>query len=116
MKTSSTIRFGLIGLLACSALISAQAMAQDTTVPGHPRVNEVNHRINNQQRRTDNGVADGTITAKQAANDEKRDANIAQRTSADEARHNGHLTRREDKNLNHAENRNSRRIRRQRKH
>jgi hypothetical protein len=116
MKTSSTIRFGLIGLLACSALIGAQAMAQDPTVPGHPRVNEVNHRINNQQRRTDNRVANGTITAKQAANDERRDANIAQRTSADEARHNGHLTRREDKNLNHAENRNSRKIRRQRKH
>ena len=60
MKTSSTIRLGLIGLLACSAFIGAQAMAQDTTIPGHPRVNEVNHRINNQQRRTDNGIANGT--------------------------------------------------------
>ncbi|MEO9001275.1 MAG: hypothetical protein ABI287_06925 [Rhodanobacter sp.] len=94
----------------------AQTTAQDTTVPGHSRVNEVNNRINNQQTRTTKGLANGTITGKQAANDEKRDANIAQRASADEAMHNGHLTKREDKSLNHAENRNSRKIHRQRKH
>ena len=116
MKHSSMIRAGLICLLACSAFVGANAVAQDTSVPGHPRVNEVNNRINNQQARTQKGIANGTITGKQAANDEKRDANISQRTSADEARHNGHLTKREDHSLNHAENRNSRRIHRQRAH
>lgn len=116
MKASSTIRLGLLGLLACSAFIGSQAMAQPGTIPGHPRVNEVNNRINHQQERTNKGIANGTITGKQAANDERRDANIAQRTSADEAKHNGHLTRREQTNLNHAENRNSRRIHRQRQH
>jgi hypothetical protein len=116
MNKSSMIRAGLFCLLTCSAFVGVSAMAQDTTVPGHPRVNEVNNRINNQQQRTQNGIANGTITGKQAANDEKRDANIAQRTSADEAKHNGHLTKREDRHLNHAENRNSRHIRRQRAH
>ncbi|MEO7066942.1 MAG: hypothetical protein ABI114_08565 [Rhodanobacter sp.] len=116
MKQSSLIRTGLVCLLACSAFVATNVMAQDTTVPGHPRVNEVNHRIDNQQARTQKGIANGTITGKQAANDEKRDANIAQRTSADEAKHNGHLTKHEDRSLNHAENRNSRRIHKQRAH
>lgn len=116
MKKSSMIRTGFICLLACSAFVGASAMAQDASVPGHPRVNEVNNRINNQQNRTQAGIANGTITGKQAANDEKRDANIAQRTSADEAKHNGHLTKAEDRHLNRSENRNSRHIRRQRAH
>ena len=51
-----------------------------------------------------------TMTKGQAARDETRDANIAQRESADEAKHNGHLTKKEQKNLNRAENRNSRKI------
>jgi hypothetical protein len=90
--------------------------APQDNVPGHPRVNEVNQCIDNQQTRIDKGVADGTITSTQAARDEKHDANIAQRTRADEARHNGHLTKRETARLNRSENRNSRHIRHQRKH
>ena len=116
MKHSSVIRRGLICLLACSAFAGANAMAQDANVPGHSRVNEVNTRINKQQARTQAGIANGTVTGMQAANDEKHDANIAQRANTDEARHNGHLTKSEDKNLNKAENRNSRRIRKQRAH
>jgi hypothetical protein len=114
MKNASMIRLGLLSLLACTAFASASAMAADTTVPGHPRVNEVNQRIDNQQARTAKGLANGTITGKQAANDEKRDANIAQRESADEAKHNGHLTKAETRRLNRSENRNSRAIHRQR--
>ncbi len=114
MKTNATFRLSTIGLLAFSALISGTVMAQDTTVPGHPRVNEVNQRLSNQQSRTQNGVADGQIGAKQAAHDEKQDANIAQRESADQAKHGGHLTTGEQKRLNKSENHDSRRIRRQR--
>ncbi|WP_447738652.1 hypothetical protein [Rhodanobacter soli] len=90
------------------------AVAQTTPVPAHPRVNEVNKRIDNQQQRIDKGVANGTVTPQQAARDERRDAHIAQRESADEAKHNGHLTRAETRRLNRAENRNSRAIHRQR--
>jgi len=114
MTYSSMIRIGLVCLLACPAFAGTMAMAQDASLPGHPRVNEVNTRINNQQARTQAGVANGTITAKQAARDETHDANIAQRASVDEAKHNGHLTKRESHRLNRAESRNSRRIHRQR--
>lgn len=120
MKIQSSLRTGLLALATATAFICGSAVAQTaapaTSVPGHPRVNEVSHRVDNQQRRTDVGLANGTITGKQAARDESRDANIAQRESADQAKHNGHLTKAETHNLNRAENRNSRRIHRQRKH
>jgi hypothetical protein len=93
----------LVATLACGA-----AMAQ--TVPDHPRVNEVNQRLDNQQQRINQGLANGTMTGKQAARDEKHDANIAKRESVDEAKHGGHLTKGEQNRLNHSEDRNSRRI------
>jgi hypothetical protein len=117
MKAYASVRFSLITLTAAAALACGVAQAApQTEVPGHPRVNEVNNRLENQQDRIQKGVANGTITATQAAHDETRDANIAQRESADEAKHNGHLTKAEDRNLNKAENHNSRHIHRQRKH
>ena len=116
MKPASKLHLALFSLLACSVFAGTSANATDTTVPHHPRVNEVSKRIDNQQARTDKGVAQGTITGKQAARDETRDANIAQRESADQAKHNGHLTKGETRRLNRAENRNSRAIHRQRRH
>ena len=113
MKTNANFRLSVFGFIALSALVSSTVMAQDTSVPGHPRVNEVNQRLSNQQNRIQSGEANGTINGKQAARDEKQDANIAQRESADEAKHGGHLTKGEDNRLNKSENHDSRRIRRQ---
>ena len=111
MKTIA--RFALLMLVAPSVFCTA-ALAQSTDVPAHPRVNEVNRRLDHQQQRIDAGVANGTISPTQAARDERRNAAIAQRASVDEARHGGHLTAGETRRLNHAENRNSRAIHRQR--
>ena len=114
MNAKTTFRNSLIGLLLSVALASGAAMAQ-TDVPGHPRVNEVNNRLENQQDRIQAGVKDGQLNAKQATRDETRDNNIAARESADQAKHNGHLTRREQRNLNKSLNKDSRNIHRQRK-
>jgi hypothetical protein len=97
--------------LCCAALASGAAGAQE--VPDHPRVNEVNQRLDNQQARVNQGLANGSMSGKQAARDEAHDANIAKRESTDEAKHNGHLTKGEQNRLNRSENRNSRRIYRQ---
>ena len=99
----------LVGLVIGAAMASGTVLAQ-TDVPGHPRVNEVNNRLENQQDRIQNGLKNGTMTQQQAARDEAHDANIARRESADEARHNGHLTKQEKRNLNRAENHNSKHI------
>ena len=107
-------RNALMSALVSSLMLAGLASAQTPPpVPGHPRVNEVDHRLDNQQQRIDNGLAKGTMTPMQAARDEKRDASIAQRASVDEARHDGHLTKAETRRLNRAENRNSRAIYRQ---
>ncbi len=118
MNAKSVVRASLIGFIATAALASGAAMAQTTAPqvsdPGHPRVTEVNQRLENQQTRIQNGVADGQINAKQEARDEKQDANIAQRESADEAKNGGHLTKNEQHNLNKSLNHDSRRIHKQR--
>jgi hypothetical protein len=98
----------ILATLSCMALGSSLAVAQ--TAPDHPRVNEVNQRLDNQQARINQGLANGTMTGKQAARDEAHDANIAKRESVDEAKHNGHLTKGEQNRLNKSENKNSRRI------
>jgi hypothetical protein len=97
----------------CAALISTSAMAQTAPVPDHPRENEVNQRLDNQQARIDQGLKNGTMTGQQAARDEKHDENIAQREAVDESKHNGHITKAEQNRLNRSENKNSRRIYRQ---
>ena len=117
MHAKSTIRFSMMGLLVSAALASGAAMAQaapQANDPGHPRVNEVNQRLDNQQNRIQKGVADSQINAKQEARNEKQDSNIAQRESADQAKNGGHLTKQEQRNLNKSENHDSRRIHKQR--
>ncbi len=106
----------LLAFLAPSVLLADPVYAQSNDVapvPGHPRVNEVNQRLDNQQQRIDAGVANGTITPEQAARDEHRNEAIAHRASVDAAKHNGHLTAGETRRLNRAENRASRQIYRQ---
>lgn len=99
----------IAGLVIGAAMASGSVFAQ-TDVPNHPRVNEVNNRLENQQDRIQNGLKNGTMTQAQANRDEAHDANIARRESVDEAKHNGHLTKQEQRNLNRAENHNSKRI------
>jgi hypothetical protein len=103
----------LIALVIGAAMATGPVMAQTNDVPGHPRVNEVNNRLDNQQNRIDNGLKNGTMSQAQANRDETRDANIARRESVDEAKHDGHLTKQEQHNLNKSENHNSRDIYRQ---
>ncbi|MDR3419233.1 MAG: hypothetical protein P4L83_23900 [Nevskia sp.] len=118
MKKMSVSRVTMLAVVLSGLMVSEVALAQAAPavppVPDHPRVNEVNQRLDNQQQRIQNGVADGQLNAKQAARDEKRDANIAQRESADEAKNGGHLTKREQRNLNKSLNKNSRKIHKQR--
>jgi len=99
-----------VSLLIAAA--PALALAQD--VPGHPRENEINTRLQNQQNRISNGVADGQINAKQAARDSARDARVAREESRDEAKHDGHITKAEQTKMNRQLNNNSEHIHDQR--
>jgi hypothetical protein len=117
-KLSSSLLALAVGGLMFAGSASAQTATSTSGAgpgvvdPGHPRVNQVNHREANQQKRISNGVKNGTLTPKQTSNLEKRESNLQNKQQADMAKHNGHLTKVEQKNLNHRENRISRSIKR----
>ena len=73
--------------------------------PGHPRVNEVNQREANQQKRIANGINNGSMNAHETANVERREASVQKQEQADMAKHNGHLTKAEQRQLNRRQDR-----------
>lgn len=109
---SSLLIFAMGGTILLGSATAQQNTGAGPGVvdPGHPRVNQVNRREERQQQRIGNGVKNGTLTPKQTANLERREANLQNREQADMAKHNGHLTKREQANLNRRENRISRSI------
>jgi hypothetical protein len=78
--------------------------------PGHPRVNQVNARQTNQQKRIANGVKRGSLSPKETAHLERREATVQKREQHDMAKHNGHLTKAEQVRLNRQQNRISKSI------
>jgi len=75
-----------------------------------PRVKEVNQRTRNQQKRIGEGLESGKISAGEAAKLEKQEAAIKRQERADRAAHNGHLTKAEQRDLNHELNQTSKEI------
>jgi hypothetical protein len=109
----------LVILAVAGLMLAGSASAQTSTTsgagpgavdPGHPRVNEVNRREENQQQRIGNGIKNGTLNSKQASNLEKRETSVQNREQKDMAEHNGHLTKAEQKGINRQQNRISRNI------
>ena len=109
----------LVTLAVGGLMLAGSASAQTSTTsgagpgvvdPGHPRVNEVNQREENQQQRIANGVQSGKLSAQQTANLEKREASVQNREKRDMAEHNGHLTKAEQRGINRQQNRISKSI------
>ena len=108
-------------VLAVGGLMFAGSAAAQTTTntsgagpgvvdPGHPRVNEVNKRQQNQQNRIANGVKNGKLTPQQTANLEKREASVDNREKRDMAKNGGHLNKAEQNGINRQQNRISKSI------
>lgn len=106
-------------ILAAGSLFAISAAAQTSNTsgagpgvvdPGHPRVNEVNQREQNQQNRVANGMKNGTMNSKQATNVERRETAVQNREKRDMAAHNGHLTKAEQAGINRQQNRISKSI------
>ena len=107
------LTYSLFTAAAAGLLLAGSAAAQagpGVVDPGHPRVNEVNRREARQQQRIANGVKNGGLNSKETANLEKRETALQGREQKDMAKHNGHLTRAEQRGLNRQENRISRSI------
>lgn len=114
---NNKIGSSLLVLAVGGMILVGSATAQQNTGagpgvidPGHPRVNQVNRREGRQQQRIANGVKNGTLTPRQTARLENREANLQKREQRDMAKNNGHLTRPEQRRLNQRENHISRSI------
>jgi len=117
-KTTKSLLVLAVGGLLFAGSAAAQTAASNTSSgagpgavdPGHPRVNQVNRRQGKQQQRIANGIQNGSLNPKEAAHLEKREASVQKREQADMAKHNGHLTKAEQKGINRQQNRISRSI------
>jgi len=106
---NSLLILAMTGLMSSGSAIAQTAPTSGAgpgvVDPGHPRVNQVNSRETRQQNRIANGVKNGSLSPKQTANLEKREANVQSREQKDMAAHNGHLTKAEQNGINRQQNR-----------
>jgi len=116
-KFSKSLLVLAVGGLMFAGAASAQTQDSNTSGagpgvvdPGHPRVNEVNAREQNQQDRIANGIKNDQLTPGQASHLENKEQHIENQEKADMAAHNGHLTKGEQKQLNKEQNRTSKQI------
>ena len=105
--TNSLLVLAVGGLMfagSAAAQTSTSGAGPGVVDPGHPRVNEVNQREENQQKRIANGINNGTMSPRETANVEKREASVQKQEQNDMAKHNGHLTKVEQRQLNQRQN------------
>jgi len=98
------------GSAAAQNATSTSGAGPGVADPGHPRVNQVNRRETRQQQRIANGVKNGSLSPRETANLERREASVENREKRDMAAHNGHLTKKEQAGINRQQNRISRSI------
>jgi hypothetical protein len=110
--SSATTRKALV--LSVSALLvglAGTARADETKWDkDHPRREEVNKRLENQNARIHNEVKEGEMSKAKAAKLHKEDHQIRQEERAMASQNGGHITKQEQKTLNQQENAVSRKI------
>lgn len=109
----------LLVLAASGLFVIGSAAAQTNTSgagaghvdPGHPRVNQVNRRETRQQNRIANGIKNDQLRPGQTARLERGEQRLQRNQKRDmAAANNGHLTRKDQRQLNREANHMSKRI------
>ncbi len=112
MKTTKLGQFAAIAVLSAFAAGAAgsAAAADGQWAKDHPRRAEVNHRLDNQDKRIHEERKEGEITKGQAAQLHKEDRQIRGEEHAMASQNGGHITKQEQRTLNQQENAVSRQI------
>ena len=79
---------------------AVNAMAEEN----HPRREQVNERLHNQDKRINKEVKEGEITKQQANKLHREDRQIRKEERAMASQHGGHITKQEQRKLNRQEN------------
>jgi hypothetical protein len=90
--------------------MASMSRAETQWQKDHPRRTQVNKRSNNQKRRINQGVKNGTLTKQQAGQLRKENRQTRQEERDMAAQNGGHITKQEQKTLNQQENKESRQI------
>jgi len=106
MRRTAVLAATLVVLTA----IAGTASAEDTWQKNHPRRTQVNHRLDNQDKRIHNDVKNGTLTKGQAASLHKEDHQVRHEERDMASQNGGHITKSEQGALNQQENAISRQI------
>lgn len=101
----------LIAVLGVFAGAATSSYAADTTwQKNHPRREQVNNRLENQNDRIKEEVKEGDMSKAKAAKLHKADKQIRQEERDMAAQNHGHITKSEQKTLNQQENAVSKKI------
>ena len=85
-------------------LFSGVSLADGAWAKAHPRRDQVNDRLANQNRRIHEEVKEGEMTKAQAARLHKEDRNIRKEEQLMASQNGGHITKAEQRVLNQQEN------------
>jgi hypothetical protein len=83
---------------------STNMMAGEKWKENHPRREQVNDRLNNQNKRIHQEVKEGEMTKQEASKLHKEDKQIRQEEKSMAAQNGGHITKQEQQTLNQQEN------------
>jgi hypothetical protein len=96
--------------LTFGMLSSTAALAETQWEKDHPRRDEVNDRLENQDKRIDNGVKSGELSPQEARKLHHEDRSIRRQERRYARHHGGHISKGEQEKLNREENGVSRQI------
>jgi hypothetical protein len=99
----------LLSVFAAASIGSAMA-AETSWEKNHPRRDQVNDRLANQNHRINKEVKEGELSKGQAAKLHKEDHQIRKEERLMASQNHGHITKQEQKTLNQQENAVSRQI------
>jgi hypothetical protein len=113
MKTTNMKTKILTTVILVAALFTANASfaADGHWAQKHPRRDQVNDRLGNQNRRISDKVEDGKMSRREAAKLHHEDHQVRREERAMASQNHGHITRQEQRTLNQQENHISRQIR-----
>jgi len=109
LKSVRTVMTVAAATLALAGL-ATNAMADTQWQKDHPRREQVNNRLANQNKRIHQEVKEGELSKGQAAKLHREDRNIRREERAMASTNHGHITKAEQKALNQQENQVSKQI------
>ena len=105
MKTGNARKAAIVAIMTLFAsAVASSALAETKWEKNHPRRDQVNDRLANQNKRIHQQVKEGEMSKAQAAKLHKEDRQVRNEERAMASQNGGHITKQEQKTLNRQEN------------